>query len=235
MEKIIFKKSTKKDLINSKKIKPKKDLTSLKYQKCFNSFLFKFSIILTIIIIPVSLTNIINIKLINVNIPLNKFINVNKYESEIINNSSGSIITINVMNSLTTCEDMFNLNNSYIESIDLSNFDTTNVQSMKNMFFNQTKLKTIIFGNIQTSKVKNMSGMFQNCKSLISLNLSNFDFSGITDMTNMFSGCESLQSVKFPINKPNLFFMNTNYMFNNCTSLKTLDLSNFNFLKKMIL
>lgn len=62
--------------------------------------------------------------------------------------------------------------------------------------------------------------------SLIS-GLENLNTSEVTSMSYMFQNCKSLRTI-------DLRFMNTvvveqmDYMFNNCTSLKTIDLSNFN-------
>ena len=57
---------------------------------------------------------------------LHLLINKSIYNCDIIN-STGSNIIINLTDSLETCENIFNHDYSYIESIDLSNFNTTNV------------------------------------------------------------------------------------------------------------
>lgn len=57
---------------------------------------------------------------------------------------------------------MFN-NNSNLINIDLSNFDTSKVTNMQNMFFNCNTLTSIIgVSNFDTSKVTDMYSVFSN-------------------------------------------------------------------------
>ena len=56
---------------------------------------------------------------------------------------------------------------SGFETLDLSNFNTSKVTSMGQMFRQDTKLKTIYVSDLwDTSKVTNSSSMFQLCTSL---------------------------------------------------------------------
>ena len=96
------------------------------------------------------------------------------------------------------------LNCSKLTSIDLSNFDTSNVTNMWAMFQGCSTLSTLVLSNFDTSNVTNMKSMFSYCSNLSSLDLSKFDTSNVTDMS---------------------------YMFQNCSSLTNLDLSSFNFTK----
>jgi surface protein len=81
-----------------------------------------------------------------------------------------------------------------LENIDLSNFDTSNVENMFLMFYGCHKLKEIIgLDKLNTSNVTNMNGMFQDCENLEKLDLSNFDVSNVADMREMFSGCNNLK------------------------------------------
>ena len=81
-----------------------------------------------------------------------------------------------------------------LENIDLSNFDTSNVENMFLMFYGCHKLKDIIgLDKLNTSNVTNMNGMFQECENLEKLDLSNFDVSNVADMREMFSGCNNLK------------------------------------------
>jgi len=75
---------------------------------------------------------------------------------------------------------------SSLTSLDLSNFDSSNVTNMNGMFQDCSKLKTINLSNLDTSKVTNMSYMFWGCKSLERMDLSNFDTSKVTNMFGMF-------------------------------------------------
>ena len=90
-----------------------------------------------------------------------------------------------ISNTGTSCENMF----SYFQGteIDLSNFDTSNVYSMKEMFRGCTYLTTLDFSNFNTSNVSDMGGMFRGCETgLTELDLSSFDTSKVTDMNSMF-------------------------------------------------
>ena len=74
-------------------------------------------------------------------------------------------------------------------TLDLSNFDTSNVTYMSYMFYN-SKATTLDVSNFDTSKVTNMSTMFSNSQAT-TLDVSNFDTSKVTDMDSMFSGSQA--------------------------------------------
>lgn len=82
-----------------------------------------------------------------------------------------------------------------LTSIDLSNFDTSNVVNMDGMFYDCSKLTTLNLSNFDTSKVHGMTYMFFNCYNLTSLDLSNFNTSKVTDMRNMFDSCYRLTTL----------------------------------------
>ena len=67
-----------------------------------------------------------------------------------------------------------------LTSVDLSSFNTQNVTSMTNMFFN--------------------------CASLTSLDLSNFSGEELHDMTNIFKNCIKLSYIVFPSVPETLYF-----------------------------
>ena len=83
---------------------------------------------------------------------------------------------------------------SSLTSLDLNSFNTSNVISMNSMFTGCSSLTTLDLNNFNTSKVTNMAYMFSSCSSLTELNLSNFDTSNVTNMDNMFSNCYKLQT-----------------------------------------
>ena len=58
-----------------------------------------------------------------------------------------------------------------------------------NLFANLTKVESIDLTNFNTSNVTTMYAMFNGCRSLISLNLSSFNTSKVTSMYRMFSNC----------------------------------------------
>ena len=92
--------------------------------------------------------------------------------------------------------------NSAATTLDLSNFDTSNVTDMSFMFRNSEVIKIKGLDKFNTSKVCRMEGMFYNCTSLTSIDLSSFNTSKVTSYSEVF--------------------ISTNYgMFTNCKNLTT--------------
>jgi surface protein len=131
------------------------------------------------------------------------YLNRTNTDSEELNIKSGTKIEIHYNTPITNIENYFagegDSNNIYIESIDLSQFDTSLVSNMNSLFYGCTTLKSIDFSNINTSLVRSMQGMFSNCIHLKSIDLSNFDTSLVNDMNNMFYNCTQLQSLNLSI------------------------------------
>ena len=120
---------------------------------------------------------------------------------------------------------MFNKNLELI-SVDLSNFDCSQVVTMAAMFDGCINLKSINLKNIITSSVVLIDRMFQNCRTLKYLDLSSFDTSSVTNMRSLFNNCTSL--VSLDISSFNTMKVeNMDCMFYNDESLISLDLSNF--------
>ena len=92
----------------------------------------------------------------------------------------------------------FNLSN--LTSIDLSNFDTSNVTVMQSMFAFCPNLTTIDLSGFDTSKVTNMSFMFYNCSNLTTIK-GTIDMEHCGSYHNMFDGCTKLKDVNI-INPP---------------------------------
>ena len=116
-----------------------------------------------------------------------------------------------------------------LNSLDLSNFNTSNVNDMGSMFDGCNKLKQIKgINNFDTSKVKNMNSMFQNCNELEYLDLSYFNTVNVTNMKKMFNKCYKLKKIK----GINDFYIsndtNITEMFQECDELEYLNLSKFN-------
>ena len=110
--------------------------------------------------------------------------------------------------------------------LDVSKFDTSNVQDMNNMFNTCYSLTSLDVSNWDTSNVKDMGFMFYYCSYLTQLNLSNFDTSNVTNMERMFCSCQlltSLDTSNFDTNN----VKNMSDMFANCYSLTSLDVSNW--------
>jgi surface protein len=118
-----------------------------------------------------------------------------------------------------------------LTSLDVSNFNTSNVTQMNSDFsglFDTCKNLTIIKGleNLNTSNVSSFANMFRSCSSLTSLDVSNFDTSNATCMASMFANCPSLTNLdvsNFDTSKVKDMVS----MFKGCSSLTSLDVSNF--------
>ena len=151
--------------------------------------------------------------------------NTNNY-TNLLNSQQNDVI-IKFKEQLTTCINMFrDLTN--ILYVDLSNFNSTEVKNMNNMFSGCILLKSLNINNLDTSSVTNMNNMFKNCKSLQSLNLNNLNIPLVTDMSYLFYSCNSLTSLSLnSINAPSL--LNISHLFYQCTELNTLNINNTNF------
>ncbi|MFG5372682.1 MucBP domain-containing protein, partial [Enterococcus faecalis] len=82
----------------------------------------------------------------------------------------------------TNMSSMFD--NSQVTSLDLSNWDTSNVIDMSSMFYN-SQVTSLDVSKWNTSNVTDMNNMFSNFKAT-SLDLSNWDTSNVIDMSWMF-------------------------------------------------
>ena len=108
-----------------------------------------------------------------------------------------------------------------LKTLDLSEFDTSQVISMIEAFFQCNKLEEINLTNVDTSNVTDMSMMFCICSNLTSLDVSNFDTSNVTNMDYMFDLCSNLTSIDlsgFETTK----LTSINDMFRECYKLKDL-------------
>jgi surface protein len=116
-----------------------------------------------------------------------------------------------------------------LESVDLSEFDTSSVTSMSHMFYGCESLTTLDLSRLDTSSVTSMEFMFSECHSLTTLNLRGLDTSNVTSMKYMFSECDSLTTLDLRgVDTSSVTSMRG--MFGD-TSLTTLDLSSFDLSK----
>ena len=79
-------------------------------------------------------------------------------------------------------------------SVPVSKFD--GVTDISYTFFRCSFLKTLDLSGWNTSNVIVMNNMFTICSSLTSLDLSGWDVSNVTNMNNMFTGCHSLKTIR---------------------------------------
>ncbi|WRS31210.1 BspA family leucine-rich repeat surface protein [Actinomycetaceae bacterium MB13-C1-2] len=85
---------------------------------------------------------------------------------------------------------------SSLEALDLSGWDTGNVELMNSMFLGTDKLSSLTFGDKwDTSSVASMSSMFNGASSLEALDLSGWDTGSVQEMNYMFLGTDKLSSL----------------------------------------
>ena len=115
---------------------------------------------------------------------------------------------------------------SSLTSLDLSSFNTSNVTNMTSLFRGCLSLTSLDLSSFNTTNVTNMGSMFNSCSSLTSLDVNSFNTSKVTDIGGMFYGCSSLISLDVSnFDTTNVTGMAS--MFQNCSSLTNIDLSNF--------
>lgn len=113
-----------------------------------------------------------------------------------------------------------------LKSVDLRGLDASKVTDMSYMFANCISMKSIRMGGVDTSNVKNMRKMFAGCAHLETLNIDNINTARVTDMSAMFDECKSLKEISFKgWNTSNVTDMA--HMFSECCALEILDASKF--------
>ena len=152
-----------------------------------------------------------------------------KYKS----NERGNIQVKFVFNKLLTCTTYMFSGCSSLQSINLSSFNTINVNNMSYMFYGCSSLQSIDLSSFNTTNVNNLSYMFSGCSSLQSIDLSSFNTTKVKNMVCMFDGCSSLQSIDLSsFNTTNVEYMSS--MFNKCSSLKKKKVKINNYGKKIL-
>lgn len=131
--------------------------------------------------------------------------------------------TKNVVNMLSLFSMCLSLKNIKFSS----KFDTSNVTSMNNMFSICTEIEQLDLSSFKTPKVTDFSAMFTCCRKLKSLDLSSFDFAQATSIGSMFFGCSDMTSITFGNAQNTSNMTDFTYAFMSCSSLVSLDLSNW--------
>ena len=126
---------------------------------------------------------------------------------------------------LTSCYRMFK-NVPYIQSIDLTHFDCSQVITMESFFEACSQVKSIDLSNCNAEKVENMNWMFKNDVELIDINFNNFKTGSITKMNSAFFHCIKLESLDLS-SFNTIHVTNMAHLVAESSSLKSLDLSNF--------
>ncbi len=113
-----------------------------------------------------------------------------------------------------------------LKALDLSNFDTSDVEDFSLVFYQCYNLKSLNLNGWNTSNATNMKWMFLGCSSLQNIDLSMFDTSKVTDMDKLFSGCSSLEKLDLS-NWKTSNVTDMSCAFEGCRNLEALDISSF--------
>ena len=112
------------------------------------------------------------------------------------------------------------------EDIDISNFDSSEVEDMAYFFYKMNSLQSLNLNSFNTNKTTDMTGMFAYVNSLKKLDLTNFNTSKVTNMSAMFHSMSNLDELKISsFNTENV--ANMNGMFYGASKIASLELSNF--------
>lgn len=163
--------------------------------------------------------------------------------------------TIKLPNNLKLAPDvtrMFAYNVRLENILNTSNWDTSRVTTMDNMFFNCFALKELNVSTWDVSNVTNIRHIFDRCESLQVLDVSAWDVSKVTDMSGAFSSlnnvtvldvsnwntssCQKMEDLFWCSEKVTVLDVsnwdvskvkNMDRMFTSCKNLKYLDISNW--------
>ena len=114
-----------------------------------------------------------------------------------------------------------------LQTMDMSGIDMTSMNMVNTWFYGCSSLTDVNMKGLDISKVTNLGSLFTNCSSLESIDLSGWDTSNVTVMGVIFGGCTNLKDVNlagWDTSKSTTF----QEMFYGCESLETLDVSGFN-------
>ena len=132
---------------------------------------------------------------------------------------------LTISNKCTSLNSMF-YGCNLLTSIDVSNFDTSNVTNMAFMFNSCKLITTLDLSNWDISNVTDISSMFSSCSKLTAIDLSNWNTNNVTNMASMFRYCELITALDLS-NWNTINVTNMAYMFNSCELITVLDLSNW--------
>ncbi|KRN98313.1 BspA family leucine-rich repeat surface protein [Companilactobacillus kimchiensis] len=133
------------------------------------------------------------------------------------------------VSAVTNMDSIFEYDSS-LTNLDLSNWDTRNTVNMGGLISYNTSLETITLPK-NTSNVKYFELMFAGDSNLSNIDLSNLDTGNALDITGMFADLPKLKSLSFPKSFTTDKVVNMGFVFENDTSLKNIDISNFNMIK----
>jgi surface protein len=136
------------------------------------------------------------------------------------------VVTTMVDNTYTNLANMFKDCTS-LTSVNVQDWDVSNVRSMVSMFSGCASLTTLDLNNWNVSKLDSVDHMFYNCTNLTSLDLSNWNAISIGCPREAFYNCNSLTELDLSSWKPTITGTDGCEMFAYCSSLEVLDIRNF--------
>ena len=116
-------------------------------------------------------------------------------------------------------------NPSILKSLNVSNWNVSNVTTMYSMFWGCSSLTSLDVSNWNVSNVTTMYSMFGTCSSLTSLDVSKWNVSNVNDISSMFYDCSSLTSLKLFDFSKLTSITDINELFEGCKKLIEVDLS----------
>lgn len=129
--------------------------------------------------------------------------------------------TDGISSTATNIDQMFI--NSDVETIDISNFDFTNVTTAESMFRNTASLESIDMSGLNLGAITSIQAMFRG-SGLTSADLSGMTANSLTNVVQLFWNCTSVVTIDFSnVTAPIEDFNN---MHSSNTSLTTLTLTN---------
>lgn len=124
----------------------------------------------------------------------------------------------------TYLDELF-LKNDKLVSVDVSNWDTSKVMSLRSMFGNCVSLETVECADWDVSNVTSFFALFDACMNLKTIDVSKWNTSSAREMGWMFSANDLKHLDVSNFNTSNV--TNMYAMFNRSKSLTQLDISNF--------
>lgn len=116
---------------------------------------------------------------------------------------------------------------SYSYPIDVLFFPNVDVSNLRTFISSSTdsNVAFAVFPKVAFTNIDNMRRMFSRWRYLVSLDMSLWDTSAVTTMEYAFYYCSALSEIKGIGDLDVSNVTNISYLFSNCTSLETLDLS----------
>ena len=87
---------------------------------------------------------------------------------------------------------------SKLKSLDLTNFDTSDVVDMSYLFLECRTLDSLEVGSFNTEHVTAMPFIFCGCANIKEIDLSNFDMTQVENNNYMFEACDNLTTIVTP-------------------------------------